>query len=95
MNGYFSYKRLIVCYIFCITPFALLQGFLSLFHIMPMYFNGQGFYGLMGFLISLLCVPFFGVIMASLNWLALNFGQFLYNCILRLSKNHSDKPQKV
>lgn len=85
-NRYFSFKRLFWPYTFCVIPFALLFGFLALFHVIPFYFNELPFYGLKGLMVAVLTIPFCGIIFSVVNWVLLNFGEFLYRSFLNLFK---------
>jgi hypothetical protein len=55
---------------------------LSLLRITPIYFNEQPYYGVRGFFVTILLIPFFGIIMAAVNWMFLNFGDYLYSSLL-------------
>jgi hypothetical protein len=83
---YFSFKKLFWSYTFCSIPLFLLAGFLALFHVIPVSFNDAPVYGLKGLLISILFIPFFGLVFSAINWLVLNFGYFLYNAFLKALK---------
>jgi len=89
MNNYFSFSKLFKCYTLCVTPFLLIEGVFSLIHLSPVYFNGDKYYGFLGFFISICSILFFGIIMGSLNWIVLNFGNFLLINLNKLS-NKSD-----
>jgi hypothetical protein len=60
-------------------PFSLLAGILSLLKIMPVTLNGTPRYGPEGFFIAMAFIPFVGLVFSVFNWLALNFGNVLYN----------------
>ena len=83
---YYSFKKLFWSYTFCSIPFLLLAGLLALFKIAPVYFNEAPVYGLKGFIVSIVFIPFTGIILSSCNWLALNFGFMLYNSFQKMSK---------
>ena len=85
-KGYFSFKKLFWSYTFCCIPFAILAGILALAHISPVYFNEVPTYGLKGFIIAILLIPFLGIIFSAVNWIFLNFGYFLYNKFSALFK---------
>lgn len=86
MNNYFSFKKMFWSYIFCAIPFALLASILALFGVIPVYFNEVPNYGLKGFVIPIVFIPFIGLLFSVTNWLALNFGAVLYNAFLRFIK---------
>ncbi|NLR59010.1 hypothetical protein HGH93_12920 [Chitinophaga polysaccharea] len=67
-------------------PFGLLAAILSLVHVLPVHFNERPYYGVTGFLIAVLTIPFFGLILGILNWIYLNFGSFVYRCVLKMLK---------
>ena len=75
---YFSFKKLFWAYTICSIPFALLAGILAMLNIIPIYFNEAPHYGFKGFIITIIFIPFFGVIFGVTNWLALNFGILIY-----------------
>lgn len=83
---YFSFKKLFWSYFFSFMLASLLVGLFALFHIYPIYLNESPKYGIQGFLIALLYIPFFGFIFCCLNWLILNLGCFLYEFYLRKFK---------
>jgi len=75
---YFSLKKMFWAYTICSIPFALLVGILALFNVIPVYFNETAYYGFKGLIISIVFVPFIGMLFGVTNWLALNFGVFIY-----------------
>jgi hypothetical protein len=82
----FSFKKLFWSYIFFGTPLAIVGGLLALFHVTPIYFNETPTYGFKGLIIAILFVPFLGLLLGGANWVALNFGYFLYNAFLKSIK---------
>lgn len=80
----FSIKRLLIAYSFGFLPFALVLAILSLLKISPVYFNENAYEGIQGFFVAILLVPFFGIIMTGVNWMFLNFGEFLYFTVSNL-----------
>ncbi len=76
--NYFSFKKLFLAYTFGVMPFFVLSGMLSLFNIVPINFNDSPQYGFIGFLLSLISIPLFGLIFSILNWLLLNFGVIIH-----------------
>lgn len=83
-NGYFSFKRLFWSYTFALIPFSLLSGLLSLFNVVPVNFNNIPQYGVKGLVISLLFIPFVGLIFSCLNWVFLNLGVVLQELFLKI-----------
>jgi hypothetical protein len=88
-NKPFTFKRMFWAYIFCMIPFSLLAGILALFNISAVNFNDIPRYGLEGFFIAIALIPFVGLVFSVTNWLALNFGNFLYNKFTLLMKRKS------
>jgi hypothetical protein len=86
MNNRYSFKLMFWSYTFCALPFLLLAGILSLLNITPVEFNGSPQYGIPGFAIAVIFIPFTGLILSCTNWLALNFGSFLYTAFLKAMK---------
>jgi hypothetical protein len=90
---HYSFKKLFLAYLFGYMPFGLLSAILSLAHVLPIQFNERPYYGISGFVISILIIPFFGFIFGVINWLYLNFGNFIYNYtwkVLKSGKNKTD-----
>jgi hypothetical protein len=86
MENKYSFKRLFWSYTFCAIPFAILGSFLALFNVVPVEFNGVPRYGIQGFIIPILYIPFFGLVFSCTNWLALSFGGMLYDAFLKAIK---------
>ena len=78
---FFSFKKLFFAYTLFSVPFALLAGILSLLNVIPVYFNATAYYGIKGLIITIIFIPFVGIIFSITNWLALNFGVLLYRKI--------------
>jgi len=83
MNNRYSFKLMFWAYTFCAMPFLILAGILSFFNVTPIVFNGNAQYGLQGFALAIIFIPFTGLILSCTNWLALNFGGFLFNAFLK------------
>lgn len=75
-KDFFSFKKLFTAYLFAMIPFSLLAGILSLLNIFPIIFNGNPTYGIKGFLVALLLIPFVSLMFGCLNWAFLNLGVF-------------------
>jgi hypothetical protein len=86
MEKRYSFKRLFWSYTFCGIPFLILAAFLSLFNVIPVDINNAHYYGITGFLITFLFIPFVGLILGCTNWLALNFGSLLYDFSIKILK---------
>ncbi|PSL24539.1 hypothetical protein [Chitinophaga ginsengisoli] len=87
----FPFKRLFFAYTFAILPFMLIVAVLSLLGITPIHANGKPFYGVQGFFIAILLIPFFGIIMGALNWIFLNLGDYLYSVVLDIWGNRKQE----
>jgi hypothetical protein len=85
-SKYFSFKKLFWASLFCVIPFSLLESFLALFNVVGVDFNGVLRYGIVGFIIPILFIPFIGFLFSGLCWLLLNFGNILYYRFLKLIK---------
>lgn len=92
MNStYFRFKKLFVAYTLGIAPFCLLSAILSLCNIVPVNFNNEPQYGIKGFILTLLFIPFIGLMLSVTNWLFLNLGIFIQNISLKiLNKNKNE-----
>lgn len=85
-TNYFSLKKMFWAYTICSIPFALLTGILALFNVMPVYFNDAPHYGFKGFIITIVFIPFIGLLFSVTNWLALNFGVLIYRGFSKIIK---------
>lgn len=85
----FSFKTLFWSYTCCAIPFMLIAGLLSFFNFSAVYFNNKPVYGILGFLVTVICIPMTGFIMATTNWLALNFGRLIYNLVFRYRRKQN------
>jgi hypothetical protein len=86
MDNNYSFRHLFILYTFFIIPFAILGGILSLFDFDIIWFNDRPYHGTIGFIISILYIPFFGLVFSCSNWLALNGGRTFYGAFLKLKK---------
>ena len=80
----FSFKRVFFAYIFATLPFFLLGSVLTLLNITPVTANGKEYHGIDGFLSFFVWMPFFCILFTILNWLVLNFGNYLYVKIFKI-----------
>jgi hypothetical protein len=88
----YSFKRLFLAYAFCAIPFSILGALLTLFNVVPVEFNGVSYYGLTGVLIISASTLFFALIFGVLNWITLNFGNYLYEKVMNTkSSKQGDK----
>lgn len=77
----FPFKKLFLAYSFAFVPFGVVLAFLSLLRITPVHFYERHYYGMQGFFMAFLLIPFFGVVMGGVNWVFLNFGDYLYSSV--------------
>lgn len=78
------FKLLFINFLFAYTPFALLLGFLSLFDLVPINFNDEQVYGIKGFLVIVLFIPFVVFILSFFTWLYFVIGNFFLNLFKKL-----------
>lgn len=90
-NGY-SLKKLFIAYSFAFSPFALVLAVLSLLNVTPVYFNERPYSGIQGFFVSIVLVPFFGVVMGAVNWVFLNMGNYFFSCFCRVIGKKENEP---
>ena len=83
---HYSFKNLFIAYVFGYMPFGLFAAILSLTNVFPIYFNKHPYYGVTGFLVAILTIPFVGFIFGVINWVYLNLGVVLYNYIFKILK---------
>lgn len=62
----------------------IIVGFLSLFGIEPVEFNGAPTYGILGFIVSLLFAPLIALVTAFTAWIFLMVGNFILKLITKL-----------
>lgn len=77
LNKY-SFSQLIALYMLGISPFCMFIGLLSLFKIVPVFFNQKEYFGIAGMLIGIGIGIFMSVIMAIFSYIFLNFGLLIY-----------------
>ncbi|EZH73167.1 hypothetical protein ATO12_19365 [Aquimarina atlantica] len=70
-------------FLFGYAPLALLLGILSLLDIVPVNFNGEATYGIKGFIIMILFIPFVAFLFAFFMWVYFLIGNFF----MKLFKN--------
>lgn len=83
---FFPFKKMFWAYTCCALFFSLIVGLLSLFEILPIYFNNEAVYGMKAFVMVMLFAPFWGLMLSCFNWLALNFGMILWTKLFRYRK---------
>ncbi len=59
-------------------------GFLSLFGVKPIEFNGEPTYGILGLIVALLMAPFMALVTSFATWLLLVTGNFVLRVILKI-----------
>lgn len=87
----FTFKKIFFSYLFFIIPFSILAGFLALFDIAPIQFNGEPTHGLKAFIVCILFTPLWTVLMSGLTWMALNVGQWFHILFLRVIKKENEQ----
>ena len=70
-------------FFFGYLPFGLLISFLSLMGKVAFTLNEKGEYGITGFLMYLLTIPFVALILTLVNWLYLTIGNYILNIIFK------------
>ncbi|WP_299557143.1 hypothetical protein [Seonamhaeicola sp.] len=78
------FKLLFINFLFAYAPFALLIGVLSLFELVPVNFNDEKVYGIKGFIIIMLFIPFVAFILSFFTWLYFVIGNFFLNMFKKL-----------
>ncbi len=86
LNKY-SFSELIVLYIIGISPICIFIGLLSLFKIVPVFFNQKEYFGIAGLLAGIGIGAFMCLIFSIFSYIFLNIGLFIY-------KNSFVKKQK-
>jgi hypothetical protein len=88
-----TFKNFLFGYFFLSLPFAILFGFLTLFHVQSVNFNGVNFDGWKGLLIIVACQIIMPWIFATVNYFAVVVGLWIYSkfaeleIVKRLGKN--------
>ncbi|SEL95537.1 hypothetical protein SAMN05421740_11531 [Parapedobacter koreensis] len=85
-NELFSFKKLFWSSVFGTSPFCILAGFFSLIGKIPIHFNEQPYYGIIGLIISIFLIPFISLVIGVTGWLFLNFGVVIYNAFMKIKK---------
>lgn len=78
------FKRIFVTFLFGYFPFALLHIVLNLAGVLPVNFNGKEVYGIKGFLVLVLFMPFVVLIMTFFVWLYFIFGNFILKLVKKI-----------
>ncbi len=78
------FKLLFVNFLFAYIPISLFFGTLSLFGIVPVNFNDSKVYGIKGFIIVMLFIPFIVFILSFFTWLYFIIGNFFLNLFRKL-----------
>ena len=80
----FPFKKIFFATLFYVAPFSLLEAFLALFNVVPVNFNNKDVYGIEGFFIAIIFMPFIAIMLSGFTWFFLNFGFWLYTLFCRL-----------
>jgi hypothetical protein len=83
---YFRFIDLFLGFCFGLGPFFIIAGVLSIFKVIPIYYNEAPHYGLKAFLVSIVEVPLFSLILGFSAWLTLNVGVFVQNLFIKRAK---------
>lgn len=86
----FPFKKIFFATLFYVAPFSLLVAFLALFNLVPVNFNNKDTYGIFGFIISILFMPFIVIMLSGFTWIFLNFGNWLYKAFCKLFRINSN-----
>ncbi len=76
------FKTFYITFLFGCIPFALMHIIFNLIGIMPVNFNGEKVYGLLGVLVILMFLPLMALLFTVIIWLYFMIG----NLLLRLLK---------
>ena len=68
---------------FLYGPVFLCLGFLALFGVKPVEFNGEPTYGVWGLVMSLIMAPFMSLVTAFTIWILVIVGNFILKLIVR------------
>lgn len=80
-EGHFS--KIFWNIVFFMLPMCILLGVLSLLSIMPVLFNEKPYYGIKGFLILIVYIPFFSFIFSGIYWVMYSVGNYFMKLFLR------------
>ncbi len=61
---------------FCLAPFISLGSLLVLFGVVPFNFNDEPYYGVVGFLMTLVLIPWISLCFAILLWIYFSIGNY-------------------
>ena len=82
------FKLLIVGYAGIFIPISVVGAVLSLFEIVPAVLNETKYYGIKGFVITLITTPIYLFLMAGATWLFLIVGLRLSRIALKLFRRN-------
>jgi hypothetical protein len=85
-KSFFRFKDLFLGLCFGLGPFFLLGGILSIFRIIPIYYNETPHYGFAGLIGSIMAIPIFSLIFSFTAWVTLNIGVFMQNLFIKPQK---------
>lgn len=77
------FKLLMVGYSGITIPVSIISGILALLEIVPAKLNKQEYFGLKGFVISVLTAPIYVFLMAVATWLFLIIGLKIARLVIR------------
>jgi len=70
---------------FLYAPVFIVLGFLALFGVKPIEFNGEPTYGVVGLLVSLIMAPFVSFFTAFAVWILVMTGNLILKLFMRLT----------
>jgi len=85
--NYYSIKILFRCFFLTFLSIGIIVGLFSLLSLSPVYFNGKEYYGIKGFILSIIGSVFMSVVFSLFSFAFLNVGVFLNNKVFVKSPN--------
>tara|TARA_A100001518_G_C1171512_1_gene22720 strand:- start:11 stop:307 length:297 start_codon:yes stop_codon:yes gene_type:complete len=69
-----TFSRLFITFLFGFLPFTIIFGLLTIAGVEPVTFNGEDYYGFVGFLVILIATPITASVFAIFTYLYLMIG---------------------
>lgn len=98
LTGTNLFKIIFIGYLFSLGPLILIMGFLSIFNLTTITLGNSNLTGIEGFLGGILLAIIFPAIFASINWLFIAFGLWLFTRFKNLKivyKSATDNEDKI
>ncbi|MEO9872144.1 hypothetical protein [Ekhidna sp.] len=70
--------------LFCIAPFVLFGSFFVLFGAVPFTFNDKQYYGILGFSMTLVLIPWIALCFAIVFWIYYSVGNYFLRLFNRI-----------